>query len=52
MLNIHQYFGVSILGLIFFRILWGFTGSYYSRFESFNISIKRALTQFSKKISK
>ena len=49
MLNIHQYFGVSILGLIFFRILWGFIGSYYSKFESFNISIKRALTQFSKK---
>ena len=49
MLNIHQYFGVSILGLIFFRILWGFFGSYYSKFESFNISIKGALTQFSKK---
>ena len=49
MLNIHQYFGVSILGLIFFRILWGFIGSYYSKFESFNISMKGALTQFSKK---
>ena len=49
LLNIHQYFGVSILGLIFFRILWGFIGSYYSKFESFNISIKGALTQFSKK---
>ncbi len=49
MLNIHQYFGASILGLIFFRILWGFIGSYYSKFESFNISIKRALIQFSKK---
>ena len=32
MLNIHQYFGVSILGLIFFRILWGFIGIYYSKF--------------------
>ena len=50
MLNIHQYFGVSILGLIFFRILWGFIGSYYSKFQSFNLSIKGALTQFSKKI--
>ena len=49
MLNIHQYFGVSLLGLIFFRILWGFIGSYYSKFKSFNISIKGALTQFSKK---
>ncbi len=48
MLNIHQYFGVSLLGLIFFRILWGFIGSYYSKFESFNMSIKGSLTQFSK----
>ena len=48
MLNIHQYFGVSLLGLIFFRILWGFIGSYYSKFKSFNISIKGAFTQFSK----
>ena len=47
-LNIHQYFGVSLLGLIFFRILWGFIGSYYSKFKSFNISIKGAFTQFSK----
>ena len=48
MLNIHQYFGVSLLGLIFFRILWGFIGSYYSKFKSFHISIKGALTQFTK----
>ena len=48
MLNIHQYFGVSLLGLIFFRILWGFIGTNYSRFASFNISLKGALTQFSK----
>ena len=48
MLNIHEYFGVSLLGLIFFRILWGFIGSYYSKFLSFNISFKGAFTQFSK----
>jgi cytochrome b len=48
MLNIHQYFGVSLLGLISFRILWGFIGTNYSRFASFNISIKGALAQFSK----
>ena len=40
MLNIHQYFGVSLLGLISFRILWGFIGTNYSRFDSFNLSIK------------
>ena len=48
MLNIHQYFGVSLLGLVSFRILWGFIGTYYSRFTSFNLSIKGALIQFSK----
>ena len=47
-LNIHQYFGVSLLGLICFRILWGFIGTNYSRFASFNISVKGILTQFSK----
>ena len=48
MLDLHQYFGVALLGLIFFRILWGFFGTYYSRFTSFNLSILDALSQFSK----
>ena len=48
MLDLHQYFGVALLGLVFFRILWGFFGTYYSRFTSFNISIVDALSQFSK----
>ena len=48
MLNLHQYFGVSLLGLISFRILWGFVGTYYSRFKSFNLSFTDALSQFSK----
>ena len=48
MLDLHQYFGVVLLGLIFFRILWGFFGTYYSRFTSFNLSIVDALSQFSK----
>ena len=48
MLNLHQYFGVALLGLVFFRILWGFFGTYYSRFTSFNLSIVDALSQFSK----
>ena len=48
MLNLHQYFGVALLGLIFFRILWGFVGTYYSRFKSFNLSIIDVLSQFSK----
>jgi len=48
MLDLHQYFGVALLGLVFFRILWGFFGTYYSRFKSFNLSITEALSQFSK----
>ena len=48
MLDLHQYFGVALLGLVFFRLLWGFYGTYYSRFTSFNLSIVDALSQFSK----
>ena len=48
MLDIHQYFGVALLGLVFFRIIWGFFGTYYSSFKSFNLSIIDALSQFSK----
>ena len=48
MLDLHQYFGVASLGLVFFRILWGFFGTFYSRFTSFNLSIVDALSQFSK----
>ena len=48
LLDLHQYFGVALLGLVFFRILWGFFGTYYSSFKSFNLSIIDALSQFSK----
>ena len=48
MLDLHQYFGVALLGLVFFRIIWGFFGTYYSSFKSFNLSIVDALSQFSK----
>ena len=48
MLDLHQYFGVALLGLIFFRIFWGFFGTYYSSFKSFNFSIIDAFSQFSK----
>ena len=35
LLVLHQYFGATLLGLVFFRIYWGFFGSYYSRFRNF-----------------
>ena len=37
-LDIHQYFGVMTLGLLFFRILWGFLGTFNSTFKSFIFS--------------
>ena len=48
LLFVHEYFGLCLLGLIFFRIIWGFVGTYYSTVESFNFSLEKALTQFSK----
>ena len=35
---LHQYFGVTFIGLIVFRIYWGFYGSFYSRFKNFYYS--------------
>ncbi len=33
--DIHVLLGYSMLGLILFRVLWGFVGSRYARFKSF-----------------
>jgi cytochrome b len=33
--DLHVFFGYVILGLIFFRIFWGFAGSRYARFTAF-----------------
>jgi cytochrome b len=34
-LNIHVWAGYLILGLLLFRLVWGFTGNHHSRFSSF-----------------
>ena len=34
-LSVHSFFGYLILGLIGFRVLWGFIGGHYARFASF-----------------
>ncbi len=39
-LNYHIWIGYAIVGLIIFRLIWGFFGSYYSRFVSFIFSPK------------
>ena len=41
-------FWCGIVRFGFFRILWGFFGTYYSSFKSFNFSIEDAFSQFSK----
>jgi len=38
-LDIHVWFGTAFLALISFRLIWGFLGSYHSRFSSFTFSI-------------
>ena len=32
---VHERFGLTVLGLIIFRIVWGFVGGHYSRFRQF-----------------
>lgn len=36
--DIHVVFGYSLLGLIVFRLIWGFAGTRYARFRSFLFS--------------
>lgn len=41
--DVHMMFGHTVGGLILFRIVWGFTGSYYARFSSFDCAPRRVL---------
>jgi len=41
--SIHVFFGYLMLGLVVFRLVWGFAGSHFSRFASFWFSPKEAL---------
>jgi cytochrome b len=34
-LSVHAFFGYLMLGLIVFRLIWGFAGGHYARFTSF-----------------
>jgi cytochrome b len=42
----HNRLGVLTLGLLVFRVLWGFFGSYYSRFVNFFPTPERLITYF------
>lgn len=41
--NVHIYAGYTVLGLIIFRMLWGFIGTRYARFDNFVYSPKTVL---------
>ena len=41
--SIHVFLGYLILGLVVFRLVWGFAGSHFSRFASFWFGPKAAL---------
>ena len=52
LLNQHVVIGFAIFALILFRLVWGFFGSYYSRFSSFAPTPKRLRVHFSGIFSK
>ena len=39
---LHERFGLTVMGLVAFRILWGFLGGYYARFSQFITSPRNA----------
>ncbi|MBL8201559.1 MAG: cytochrome b/b6 domain-containing protein [Chromatiales bacterium] len=41
--DIHVMFGYTVLGLVAFRLIWGFVGTRYARFRSFLFSPREAL---------
>lgn len=43
-LNIHVFAGYLLLGLLAFRLLWGFVGGRYARFSSFLFSPRQGLS--------
>ncbi len=44
LLNVHVWAGYLVLGLLVFRLIWGFVGSQYARFSSFLCSPVKSFT--------
>lgn len=42
-LSVHSFFGYLMLGLIVFRVMWGWLGGHYARFTSFAYGPKAGL---------
>ena len=40
---LHERFGLTVMGLVAFRVVWGFMGGYYARFSQFLTPPRRAL---------
>jgi len=49
--SIHVFLGYLILGLVVFRLIWGFVGSHFSRFASFWFGPKEALDYLKQVVS-
>lgn len=43
--DLHQYVGYFVIGLLAFRLIWGFVGTKYSRFRSFPIKPQACVEQ-------
>ena len=50
-LSIHVFFGYLMLGLVGFRLVWGFAGSHFSRFASFCFGPTQALDYLKQVVS-
>ena len=44
--EMHLMFGYTMLGLVLFRVFWGFVGSYYARFSSFECHPRKVIQYF------
>lgn len=51
-LSVHVFLGYLMLGLVVFRVIWGFVGTHYARFASFWFSPGEALSYLREVISK
>ena len=48
---LHERFGLTVMGLVAFRVVWGFVGGYYARFNQFLTPPREALVSISHLLS-